>query len=176
MAGKEELDLESVLKALEIFGEGARKKRGQVLWMRSSDGSRATGRSRRKQILQALNDNGPLSVENIGECAEAADVLAESFRRLQSASGTRGSSFHTSSLCSNNGAHFYRIPHDPKVRARVARWLGIPAEQLRQPKFFSKELQHTTQAALWAARMKEMFPEGKVVRDLQIHEAMATEK
>ncbi len=122
--------------------------------------------SRRKQILQALNDNGPLSVDTL------AQVLRPpmSLRSIQAATKRlRDKGLivpHFESV--QYGTNFYRIPHDPIIRERISRWLEIPADQLRQPKFFSKELQHTTQATLWATRMADLFPDGEVVRDLQI--------
>lgn len=122
--------------------------------------------SRRKQILRALNDNGPLSVDTL------AQVLRPpmSLRSIQAATKRlRDKGLivpHFESV--HYGTNFYRIPHDPKIRERISRWLKIPADLLTQPKYFSRELLHTTQATLWAVRMRDLFPDGEVVRDLQI--------
>lgn len=122
--------------------------------------------SRRKQILRALNDNGPLSVDTLAKVVRPPMSL----RSIQAATKRlreRGLIVpHFESL--QYGTQFYRIPHDPKIREQISRWLEIPPDQLRQPKFFSKELQHTMQATLWATRMRDLFPDGEVVRDLQI--------
>ncbi len=122
--------------------------------------------SRRKQILQAINDNGPLSVDTL------AHVLRPpmSLRSIQAATKRLKDKGlivpHFESV--HYGTNFYRIPHDPKTRERISRWLEIPADLLTQPKYFSRELLHTTQATLWATRLRDIFPDGEVVRDLQI--------
>jgi hypothetical protein len=122
---------------------------------------------RRRHILQALNDNGPLSVEVLGKIIRpqmSARSIQYAIKRLREKGLI---TCHFESLNYKSG-HFFRISHDLSARGKIAKWLGVPVTELRQPKFFAKELQHTTQCALWAAILRDTFPDGEVVRDVQL--------
>lgn len=123
--------------------------------------------SRRRQILQTLNENGPLSVrvlEQVMRPRTSMRNIQKVVRRLRS-QGLLTVHFESVHYAGNN---FYRMSHDLEARAKIGRWLGVHPEELRQPKFFSKELLHTTKCALWVAYLKDLFPEATVQRDIQL--------
>lgn len=123
--------------------------------------------SRRRQILQALNENGPLSATTLAAVVRpqmTVRCVRKVLRRLKE----KGILVpHFESMPYSSG-HFYRISHDRLARERAAEWLGVSSEELRQPKFFSRELQHTTKCALWAAFLRDMYPDAEIVRDVQV--------
>lgn len=122
---------------------------------------------RRKQVLEALNDNGPLSVAVLGEILRPKTQLRGIRKVVQRLKEQGLLTVHFESMPYASG-HFYRISHDLEAREKIARWLGISTADLRQPKFFSKELQHTTKCALWAAFLRNGFPDAVLVRDLKV--------
>jgi len=69
--------------------------------------------------------NGPLSVETLANVLRPPMSLPESSGGYKAPQDKGIIVPHFESL-QYNGAHFYRIPHDPKVRARVAGGLGYP--------------------------------------------------
>lgn len=129
-------------------------------------GSQRAG-SRRRQILQALNENGPLSASTLADVVRprmSVRCVRKVLRRLKE----KGILIPHFESMSYSSGHFYRISHDLLARERAAKWMGVSSEELRQPKFFSRELQHTTKCALWAAFLRDVYPEAKIVRDVEL--------
>ena len=123
--------------------------------------------ARRKQILLALNDNGPLSVEILAKIirprmsARSVQYAIKRLRERQLVVPHFGSAHY-------NAGHFFRITHDLEGRERIAKWLNLPTWQLRQPKFFSKELEHSVQCDLWEALLRDKFADAEILRDIQL--------
>lgn len=123
--------------------------------------------SRRRQILQALNENGPLSVSTLAAVVRPRMELKSMRKAVRRLRDKGVLSVHFESM-PYSGGHFYRISHDRAAREQIGKWLGISGEELRQPKFFSRELQHTTKCALWAAALRDQYPEAELVRDVEV--------
>jgi DNA-binding Lrp family transcriptional regulator len=123
--------------------------------------------TRRRQILQLLNDNGPLSAALIAEVARPRISVRDARKAIRRLTSKGIICPHHESVARNLG-RFYRISHDMLAREQVSKWLCVPAEELRQPKFFAKEQAHTSKCALWSAFLSDEFEGVEVVRDLQV--------
>jgi len=123
--------------------------------------------TRRRQILQLLNDNGPLSSALIAEVARPR-ISVRDVRKVIKRLLKKGIlAVHHESTARTAG-RFYIISHDMLAREQISKWLCLSAEDLRQPKFFAKEQEHTAKCALWSAYLKDEFSQAEIVRDLQV--------
>lgn len=122
---------------------------------------------RRKHILHALNNNGPLSVDILARIirpkisVRSVQYVIKRLRERKLIVPHFGTGHY-------NAGHFFRVTHDLEGRAKIANWLNLPLGELRQPKFFSKELEHSVQCALWMALLRDTFPEAEARRDIQL--------
>jgi hypothetical protein len=123
--------------------------------------------TRRRQILQLLNDNGPLSAALIAEVARPRISVRDVRKVIRRLIKKEILSVHHESTTRTAG-RFFIISHDKLAREQIAKWLCLNAEDLRQPKFFGKEQEHTAKCALWSAYLKDEFGDAEIVRDLQL--------
>jgi len=123
--------------------------------------------TRRRQILMLLNENGPLSAALIAEVARPRISVRDARKVIHRLVKKEILCPHYESVSRSSG-RFYRISHDMLAREQVSKWLNLSAVDLRQPKFFAKELDHSVKCALWAAYLKDEFSEAEAVRDLQV--------
>ncbi|RYZ91766.1 MAG: hypothetical protein EOP06_06190, partial [Proteobacteria bacterium] len=74
---------------------------------------------------------------------------------------------HRAILGSVAHGHYY-ISENKLIRKKVAAFLGIDAADFRVCSVQDAELPHAEECALWAAKLRGMFPDGRVVRDWEL--------
>lgn len=123
--------------------------------------------SRRRQVLAALHEHGPLSLRTLERILKPEMTirrLQETTKRLRD-KGLIVRQFEDSS---KNSEFYYQLGDSPAAKRKIAEWLKLGEDDLQHPCVRGKEVRHTEQCAIWAEFLKLLYPEAKVVRDLKL--------
>ena len=123
--------------------------------------------SRRRQVLAALHEHGPLSLRTLERILKPEMTirrLQETTKRLRD-KGLIVRQFEDSS---KNSEFYYQLGDSLAAKRKIAEWLKLDDGELQHPCVRGKEVRHTEQCAVWAEFLKLLYPEAKVVRDLKL--------
>lgn len=130
--------------------------------------------SRRRQVLAALYEHGPLSLrtlERILKPKMAIRRLQETTKRLRD-KGLIVRQFEDSS---KNSEFYYQLGDSPAAKGKIAEWLKLEQVDLQHLVVRGKEVRHTEQCAIWAEFLKMIYPEAKVARDLKLRRELKSQ-
>jgi hypothetical protein len=68
-----------------------------------------------------------------------------------------------------NMSYFYQISAREENRKKISQLIGVDESKLRDLRVRDQELFHSQDCARWAERLKEAFPEARVLRDYHLH-------
>lgn len=123
--------------------------------------------SRRLDVLRVLLEHGALSSRGMREII----VPTISERALQYATKRlRDHKFiiRRMDYLPENVGYFFQLSQRKKYREQVSQLLGVTAESLWKPKIRNQELFHSEECAIWKHRLKQMFPNAQLIRDIDI--------
>ncbi|MEQ1875659.1 MAG: hypothetical protein ABL958_03370 [Bdellovibrionia bacterium] len=121
---------------------------------------------RRKQIIRALYENGPLSIRGIKCLIEpliSDNGARQSIRLLKQ----RGLVIPRFSGLPENCANYYQLSLRDDTRPILSKILEVHPLALMEPLINDNELIHSQECAVWTKWFRMMFPDAEVARELQ---------
>lgn len=125
--------------------------------------------SRRIQILRILYEHGPLPIRTLLKLIQPPMTerrLQDSIKRLFK-NNLVIQKFDT---LPRNSGHYYQISQRLPARISIGKLLGLEPTKLLQPHFRGQELTHLETCAIWADRLRLLFPNARVVQDFRFNE------
>lgn len=123
---------------------------------------------RGRQILSAIREHGPLSIEAITSFLEPPTNrrrVAQAMKLLSEKGAVRK---YNGSLPDNAG-HHYALNLTRGGREVISKILGMSTESLTYAAVPGTEFKHGEQCAILAERFRKRFPEARIVRDWELN-------